>query len=40
MPGASAAGIILNGIIQDEFHKPPEHRLDTVFYSMLVPVSS
>lgn len=36
--GAFAAGIILNRIIPDEFHEPLEHRLDVVFYSMLIPV--
>lgn len=36
--GAFAAGIILNRITPDEFHKPLEHRLDVVFYSMLIPV--
>ena len=36
--GAFAAGIILNRIIPDEFHRRLEHRLDVVFYSMLVPV--
>ena len=36
--GAFAAGIILNRIIPDEFHRRLEHRLDVVFYSMLIPV--
>ena len=36
--GAFAAGIILNRIIPDEFHKGLENRLDVVFYSMLIPV--
>lgn len=36
--GAFAAGIILNRIIPDEFHEPLEHRLDVVFYSMLIPL--
>ena len=36
--GAFAAGIILNRITPDEFHKPLEHRLDVVFYSMLIPI--
>lgn len=36
--GAFAAGIILNRIIPDEFHKGLETRLDVVFYSMLIPV--
>lgn len=36
--GAFAAGIILNRIIPDEFHKPLEYRLDVVFYSMLIPL--
>ena len=36
--GAFAAGIILNRIIPDEFHKGLENRLDVVCYSMLIPV--
>ena len=36
--GAFAAGIILNRIIPDEFHKRLETRLDVVCYSMLIPV--
>ena len=36
--GAFAAGIILNRIIPDEFHRRLEHRLDVVFYSMLITV--
>ena len=36
--GAFAAGIILNRIVPDEFHKGLENRLDVVFYSMLIPV--
>ena len=36
--GAFAAGIILNRIIPDEYHKGLENRLDVVFYSMLIPV--
>ncbi|QPK78979.1 cation:proton antiporter [Corynebacterium lizhenjunii] len=36
--GAFAAGIILNQIIPDEFHKGLENRLDVLFYSMLIPV--
>lgn len=36
--GAFAAGIILNRIIPDEFHERLEHRLDVVFYSMLIPL--
>ncbi|MDO5032773.1 cation:proton antiporter [Corynebacterium sp.] len=36
--GAFAAGIILNRIIPDEFHKGLENRLDVLFYSMLIPV--
>ena len=36
--GAFAAGIILNRIIPDEFHRRLEHRLDVVFHSMLIPV--
>lgn len=35
--GAFATGIILNQIIPDEYHKQLEHRLDVVFYSMLIP---
>ena len=36
--GAFAAGIILNRIIPDEYHKGLANRLDVVFYSMLIPV--
>lgn len=36
--GAFAAGIILNRIIPDEFHKRLETRLDVVCYSILIPV--
>lgn len=36
--GAFAAGIILNRIVPDEFHRGLEKRLDVLFYSMLIPV--
>ena len=36
--GAFAAGIILNRLVPDEFHKGLENRLNVLFYSMLIPV--
>lgn len=36
--GAFATGMILNLIIPKEFHKRLEHRLDVLFYSMLIPL--
>ena len=36
--GAFAAGIILNRVVPDEFHKGLENRLNVLCYSMLIPV--